>query len=172
MQKTLWFHEEQADVMLNYLPLRNVLIQGIKAMVKNKGLPDSARPCKHPRLVIHSLSFSLSPWQTWPYQGKSYVSSLSLSPTPFILRVSPGSCRGWTPARRLPRCLSVKEFACQCRRHEFNPWVRKIPWKGNSNILQYSCLENPMDREAWQATVHGVAVTWNLGTEHNASQYD
>ena len=29
--------------------------------------------------------------------------------------------------------------------------------EGNGNPLQYSCLENPMDREAWQATVHGVA---------------
>ena len=27
---------------------------------------------------------------------------------------------------------------------------------GNDNPLQYSCLENPMDREAWKATVHGV----------------
>ena len=29
--------------------------------------------------------------------------------------------------------------------------------EGNDNPLQYSCLENPMDGEAWQATVHGVA---------------
>ena len=29
--------------------------------------------------------------------------------------------------------------------------------EGNSNPLQYSCLENPMDRGAWGATVHGVA---------------
>ena len=28
--------------------------------------------------------------------------------------------------------------------------------EGNGNPLQYSCLENPMDRGAWQATVHGV----------------
>ena len=28
---------------------------------------------------------------------------------------------------------------------------------GNSNPLQYTCLENPMDRGAWQATVHGVS---------------
>ena len=28
---------------------------------------------------------------------------------------------------------------------------------GNGNPLQYSCLKNPMDRRAWQATVHGVA---------------
>ena len=30
----------------------------------------------------------------------------------------------------------------------------------NGNPLQYSCLENPMDRGAWQATVHGVAKSW------------
>ena len=32
------------------------------------------------------------------------------------------------------------------------------PGGGNGNPLQYSCLENPMDREAWWATVHGVTV--------------
>ena len=30
------------------------------------------------------------------------------------------------------------------------------PGEGNGNPLQYSCLENPMDRRAWGATVHGV----------------
>ena len=30
----------------------------------------------------------------------------------------------------------------------------------NGNPLQYSCLENPLDRGAWQATVHGVAKSW------------
>ena len=39
----------------------------------------------------------------------------------------------------------------------FNPWVGKIPEGENGNPLQYSCLENPMDRGAWQATVHGAA---------------
>ena len=33
---------------------------------------------------------------------------------------------------------------------------RKMSGKGNGNPLQYSCLENPMDRGAWRATVHGV----------------
>ena len=32
--------------------------------------------------------------------------------------------------------------------------------EGNGNPLQYSCLENPMDRGAWKATVHGVAKSW------------
>ena len=41
-------------------------------------------------------------------------------------------------------------------------WVQSLGWedpleKGDSYPLQYSCLENPTDRGAWQATVHGVA---------------
>ena len=35
------------------------------------------------------------------------------------------------------------------------PGSRRSPGVGNSNPLQYSCLENLMDRGAWQATVHG-----------------
>ena len=34
--------------------------------------------------------------------------------------------------------------------------TRGYPGEGNGNPLQYSCLENPMDRGAWQATAHGV----------------
>ena len=36
------------------------------------------------------------------------------------------------------------------------PGLRRSPGGGNGNPLQYSCLRNPMSREAWQATVHGV----------------
>ena len=37
------------------------------------------------------------------------------------------------------------------------PGSERSPGGGNDNLLQYSCLENPMDRGAWQAAVHGVA---------------
>ena len=37
------------------------------------------------------------------------------------------------------------------------PGSGRFPGEGNGNPFQYSCLENPMDRGAWQATVHGVA---------------
>ena len=37
------------------------------------------------------------------------------------------------------------------------PGLGRSPGEGNGNTLQYSCLENPTDRGAWQATVHGVA---------------
>ena len=36
------------------------------------------------------------------------------------------------------------------------PWSGRSPGGGNGNPLQYCCLENPMDRGAWQATVHGI----------------
>ena len=53
-----------------------------------------------------------------------------------------------------------KESEKQCRRHRrdwFNLWVGKILWKGNGNMLQFSCLENPMDRGVWKTAVHRVA---------------
>ena len=52
---------------------------------------------------------------------------------------------------------SDKEFACQ--------WGRS-PGGGNGNPLQYSCLENPMGRGAWWATVHGVAKGQTLLSTH------
>ena len=51
----------------------------------------------------------------------------------------------------LPWWLSSKESACQCKRCGFHPWLGRSPREGNGNPLQNSCLENPMDREAWQA---------------------
>ena len=40
------------------------------------------------------------------------------------------------------------------------PGLGRSPGVGNGNPLQDSCLENPMDRRAWWATVHGVAKSW------------
>ena len=40
------------------------------------------------------------------------------------------------------------------------PGLGRSSGEGNGNSLQYSCLENPMDREAWQATAHGVTKSW------------
>ena len=40
------------------------------------------------------------------------------------------------------------------------PGLGRSPGGGNGNILQYSCLENAMDRGAWWATVHRLAKNW------------
>ena len=40
------------------------------------------------------------------------------------------------------------------------PGSGRSPGEGHGNPLQYSCLENPMDRGVWWATVHGVTKSW------------
>ena len=50
-----------------------------------------------------------------------------------------------------------KASACSARDLGSIPESGRSPGEGNGNPLQYSCLENPMDRGAWQATVHRVA---------------
>ena len=56
-----------------------------------------------------------------------------------------------------PGGLDDKESACNEGDLGLIPGSGRSPGEGNGNPLQYSCLENPMDGGAWQATVHGVA---------------
>ena len=49
-----------------------------------------------------------------------------------------------------------KESACNAGDPGSIPGLGKSPGEGNGNPLQYSCLENSMDRGAWRAKVHGV----------------
>ena len=89
------------------------------------------------------------------------------------------------PTGWLPRCLSGKELACRficvqglpsgtqpeqdtslvAQEGDAGdlgsiPGLGSSPGGGNGNPLQYSCLENPMDRRAWRAPVHGAAKSW------------
>ena len=57
----------------------------------------------------------------------------------------------------------VEEPVCQCRRHKRHcliPGLGRSLGGGHGNPLQYSCLENPMDRGVWRATVHKVVKSW------------
>ena len=40
------------------------------------------------------------------------------------------------------------------------PGLGRSPGEGNDNPLQYSCLKNPMDKEAWQAIIHWATKSW------------
>ena len=74
----------------------------------------------------------------------------------------------------LPQWLSGEESACQWRiksRSGFDPWVGKIPLVGSGNPLQSSCLEDPMDRGAWRATVHRVAKSWTWWAAQHAHMH-
>ena len=53
-----------------------------------------------------------------------------------------------------------KGSACDVGEWDSIPELGRSPGEGNGNPLQYSYLENSMDRRAWQATVHGVAKSW------------
>ena len=49
-----------------------------------------------------------------------------------------------------------KESTCSARELGSIPGSGRSPGEGSGYLLQYSCLENTMDRGVWQATVHGV----------------
>ena len=58
------------------------------------------------------------------------------------------------------------ESACSAGDQGFISGLGRSPGEGNGNPLQHSCLENPVDRGAWQATVHGVVrVGHDLATK-------
>ena len=62
----------------------------------------------------------------------------------------------FTMLEGLPRWLSGKESSYNAGDTGSIPRLGRSPGEGNGNPLQYSCLENPIDRGAWWATVFGV----------------
>ena len=67
-------------------------------------------------------------------------------------------CMG--PNIHFPSVLMIKNPAANARatgRCRFDPWSGKSSGEENSNPLQYSCLGNPVNRRAWQATFHSIA---------------
>ena len=74
----------------------------------------------------------------------------------------------------VPLQLSGKESACSAGASgeaDLIPGSGRSPGEGNGTSLQYSCLENPMDRGAWRATVHRVAKSQTrLKRQHKGTQ--
>ena len=64
--------------------------------------------------------------------------------------LKPKECTG------LPWWLSSKESTCNAGDTGSIPGLGTSPGEGNGNPLQNSCLRNPMGKEAWRATIHGV----------------
>ena len=116
--------------------------------------------------------------------------SLTISPCPnesmFFFRVSTSQVnratrpRSSSYLRSLTKCwrkdkdkppdemnnVRISSLLCNAGELASIPGSGRSPGKGNGNPLQYSCLENAMDRGAWQATVHGVTrVRHDLATK-------
>ena len=67
-----------------------------------------------------------------------------------------------------PGGLADKESACNVGDLGLIPGSGKSPGEGNGNPLQYSCLENPMDRAIWKVTVHGAAKSRTRLSDFNS----
>ena len=79
------------------------------------------------------------------------------------LRVSAGNSEGWGSLGGFQSGLVVKNppaNAGDTRDSDLIAGWGRSPGGGNGNPLQYSCLENPMDRGAWWAKVHGITKSW------------
>ena len=63
----------------------------------------------------------------------------------------------YSPSWGFPYSSVGKESACNAGDPGLIPGLERSPGEGNGNPLQYSCLENPMDKRTWWATVHKVA---------------
>ena len=110
------------------------------------------------------------PWRRESYLGEGLPTPEFL-PREFHGQRSLASYSPWGHKEPLTPSLwgfaggaSGKEPAYQCRLDIRDvstiPGSGRSPGVGHGNPLQYSCLENPMDRGAWQAAVHRVAQSW------------
>ena len=86
-------------------------------------------------------------YNPWDHNKSDTTEQLTLS--------SYGLSVNWTWSS--PGGSDGKESACSTRDSDSIPGSGRSPGEGNGNPLQYSCLENSMDRGAWRATDHGVA---------------
>ena len=87
-------------------------------------------------------------------QSTSYFRSHLTS----ILFISVGNVltRNRAASEGFPGGSNGKESACNAGDPGSIPGLGRSPGEGNGNPPQYSCLENPMDKEGWKATAHGV----------------
>ena len=98
------------------------------------------------------------PWKWWVWSKKFFLSL-------YIL------CNIWSSNHGIHLCRFiyrmgflggsvVKNPPANAGNASLIPGLGRSPGEGNGNPFQYSCLENPMDREAWRVTVHGVTKSW------------
>ena len=109
------------------------------------GLPfPSPGDLSHPEIEPESLALQADSLPTEP-PGKPYISiDLNICIYVYINIGFPSDSVG-------------KETTCNAGDSGSISGCERSPGEGNGNPLKYSCLENPMDRGAWQATVHGVS---------------
>ena len=104
-----------------------------------------AQLVKNPPAMLETLVWFLGQKIPWRRDGL---------PTPVFLGV--------------PCSSAGKESACNAGDLGLIHGLGRYPGEGNGNPLQYSCLENPMDKGTWWATVHGVTKSWTWLSEFHS----
>ena len=118
--------------------------------------------CSAPRRVQNPASNGSSTVPTWEETCHLSPGLLRLASWPLPEedgenrnQITPFPCS--KPSLGCPGGSDGKESACSAGHLGLTSGSGRSPGEGNGYPLQYSCLENPMGREAWWATVHGVA---------------
>ena len=96
--------------------------------------------CKLQEGRVVAILLMLPPQLVAPVQGMWSMSGPWASQVVLVLKNLPANAEDMRPG--------------------FNPGAGRSPVEGHDNLLQYSCLENPLDRGAWWATVHRVTKSW------------
>ena len=122
---------------------------GFTTQLKKQTLQTQSWTVSLPRLTLLSLPWDPLSWLSmWPYHAFSFFP---------LKRKKKGSVGFFFLIWYIMDFL--KCWSGDARGTGSIPGSGRSPGVGNGNPLQYSCLENSMDREAWQATVHGTAKT-------------
>ena len=126
----------------------------------------------------HRQARELVPWALNSLQGQNSPALEPRSKAPFQRALIKYLL--WTE-KGFPCGSAAKEYACNAGDLGLIPGLGRTPGEGNGYPLQYSGLENSIDRGAWQATVHGVAKSqtglrdfhfhWPYGSSGNCLFY-
>ena len=116
-------------------------------------------PCNHFNLcsVLKRILFSAKFCKNFHYLLSSYIKIFRYLFFEFVILHF--DCF-FLYQRGSPSCLSCKESTCSAGATGYRssiPGSRRSPGEGNDNPLQYSCLENPIDKGFWRAIVHEVS---------------
>ena len=142
-----WLHSKPAEEVLP-APLRPAVMMGGHA---GRGSSWWYSP-SHTRPAFNSPGSHSALWWAWWYRQEGWKVNKTVYWVCCILRF-----------RKMGRPLVQTHKICmECRRSGFHPWVRKIPWRRAWNTLQYSCLEDPMDRGVWRLFYNSAETEANI----------
>ena len=162
----MWWYASSVPTLLRAFIINRHSVQFSRSVVSDSLQPHESQharpPSPSPTPGVHSDSCPSSQW-------------CHLATTSSVIPLNIKFCQmiilhllKWLG---FPGGASSKEPTCQSRRHKVSvPGLGRSSGRGNDNPLQCACLESPMDKGIWQATVHGVTKRWTwlkrLSTAH------